>query len=123
MSDALYHAAYYQMHKDQWPTYDGSYQAKVHRRCVRMGISESTYLLMLFKQDGRCPCGRELDPAHMDHDHKCCSSRHSCGKCVRGLLCSRCNLLLGVVEAEPHLIPVYLLTYLRETSLRKSEVL
>lgn len=34
---------------------------------------------------------------HQDHDHECCSGR-CCGKCRRGLLCSRCNTVLGHVE-------------------------
>jgi len=120
---SCYHAAYYRNHADQWPDYDGSYLAKVHRRCVRMGISESLYLLLLFHQNGKCPCGRDLDTSQIDHNHACCPGKTSCGKCVRGLLCNRCNLLLGMVEKEPHLIPGYLVAYLEQTSQRKSEVL
>lgn len=123
LCSACYHVEYYKQNKAHWPAYDGSYQAKVHRRCVRMGISESMYLMMLFNQGGRCPCGRELDISQIDHDHTCCKGRTSCGACVRGLLCNRCNLLLGMVESEPHLIPAYLTVYLKETTLRKSEVL
>lgn len=31
----------------------------------------------------------------MDHDHKCCVGKVACGNCNRGLLCTRCNDLLG----------------------------
>jgi hypothetical protein len=35
----------------------------------------------------------------VDHDHNCCQTGKSCGKCVRGLLCSTCNRSLGHAEA------------------------
>lgn len=33
-----------------------------------------------------------------DHDHKCCSGIRACGKCVRGLLCIKCNNKVGHLE-------------------------
>lgn len=34
----------------------------------------------------------------IDHDHACCPGIRSCGKCVRGLLCSKCNMGVGALE-------------------------
>ena len=38
---------------------------------------------------------------HLDHDHRCCPSNPSCGECVRGILCMRCNVSLGGFEDDP----------------------
>lgn len=37
----------------------------------------------------------------VDHDHQCCPGPTSCGKCLRGLLCFRCNHGLGSFSDSP----------------------
>ncbi len=57
-------------------------------------------------------CGRLGLPhkqLHMDHDHNCCPVQRypdgstmyfkTCGKCIRGVLCDRCNGTVGLYEA------------------------
>ena len=57
---------------------------------------------LLESQQFRCAnsgCSNFIDrfSGNIDHDHRCCSSDKSCGKCVRGILCVNCNLALGQV--------------------------
>ncbi len=70
------------------------------RRIERHGISVSQYLSILQSQSYSCAICGTPDPGgkggwHVDHDHACCAGVHSCGKCVRGLLCHQCNVSLG----------------------------
>lgn len=49
----------------------------------------------------------------VDHDHSCCPGQNSCGKCIRQLLCFRCNSTLGRVHDNPALLES-MAAYLRE---------
>ena len=71
------------------------------------GITEEEYQLLLKAQDGRCynckrkPGKKRLD---VDHDHKCTVGHEpnkGCRKCVRGLLCGKCNRYLGWIRDDP----------------------
>jgi hypothetical protein len=60
------------------------------------------------KQGGLCsvcrtpmlPKGKTAKSVVVDHDRRCCPGRGSCGQCVRGLIHSRCNIIVGVLESE-----------------------
>lgn len=82
-------------------------------------ITLEAFEKMLEWQDGKCACGKTFNPigsksskACIDHNHSCCPTGRSCGKCIRGLLCFRCNSVLGFLENDPHLLPEYLKNYL-----------
>lgn len=93
---------------------------RVKQASRKAGISQDDYRRMVEKQQNMCICGFQFDATwagapRVDHDHKCCDPnirKNSCGKCVRGLLCNRCNRVLGLLEHDPHLMPVYLSDYL-----------
>jgi hypothetical protein len=66
-------------------------------------ISLDQYLKIKNKHDGRCYiCNeKETNKRHsLDHDHNCCPGIYSCGKCIRGILCHRCNTTLGFIKED-----------------------
>lgn len=72
------------------------------RVCSRYGITVDDYERLLKDQNGTCAiCGNEetrigTKSLHIDHDH---ATGH-----VRGLLCSRCNSLLGFAREKPSIL-------------------
>lgn len=70
------------------------------------GVDSGFYDKLYRFQKGRCwicqrATGRTKKLA-TDHNHKCCPGPVSCGRCVRGLLCSSCNKFLGWVRDDPN---------------------
>jgi hypothetical protein len=45
--------------------------------------------------------GRARPLLAIDHDHRHCPGPYSCGRCFRGFLCLRCNLMLGHAAEDP----------------------
>lgn len=71
----------------------------------RFNLSLESYLELLATQGGCAICGTS-DPGgkgrfHVDHDHECCPGKHSCGRCIRGLLCTRCNVAIAMFRDDP----------------------
>src|SRR6185312_6744612 len=77
-------------------------------RIKRYGLSLKQYVDILAGQNDSCAiCSRKFlteVKEHIDHDHGCCSGQKSCGRCVRGILCPRCNYLLGCVDDSPEIL-------------------
>lgn len=84
-------------HRDYDPT-----KAADYLRLWKYGITRERYDQMVVTQQGLCANPRCDNPlAHVDHDHSCCDTtgtkkEKTCGRCVRGLLCRDCNLILGI---------------------------
>ena len=55
----------------------------------------------------RCEaCGTHRDDTQnralvLDHDHSCCPTEKTCGKCISGVLCTACNVALGALRDDP----------------------
>ena len=83
----------------------------------KFGITLDDRAAMLTAQGGGCLlCGEpetESVRLHVDHDHDCCPSHtHTCGRCIRGLICSTCNAALGLMNDDAHAFAA-MLRYLR----------
>ena len=99
--------------------YDGE---KSRWRNIRRlyGLSRAAYEQLSADQGDACaicraPAAGLSRPLAVDHDHSCCATTPTCGRCVRGLLCHACNVALNAVERGPEWIR-NALAYLGESS-------
>lgn len=91
-----------------------SLKAKSHssRMLSLYKLTDGEYDKLLEAQGGMCyTCGDwtgnrgVTKKLSVDHDHSCCPKPPICGKCIRGLICSRCNTLLGELgDSQGHLL-------------------
>ncbi len=92
------------------------------------GITPEDHAELLAFQNGLCAiCGpvtgnRGATKAlSVDHDHKCCPTGSvpvSCGRCVRGLLCSTCNTFIGRIRDSVY-VALRMVAYLLDPPWKK----
>lgn len=70
------------LHRLPIGTWDALYEAQ-EGKCALCGRSEATYRQLV-----------------VDHDHSCHPGGGGCPKCVRGLLCQRCNIRMNGVDDD-----------------------
>jgi len=113
------HPEHYENYRKPWALADREknrekWRARQFNQDMRkMGKNADWYEEQFKKQNGLCAiCGQAETIIHyrtkqpkrlcVDHDHRCCPGiNSSCGKCVRALLCSRCNPSLAILEEKP----------------------
>lgn len=79
---------------------------KPYRQTINRHRLTSEWALRLVKATNCDLCGERASinqrgrfNLHVDHDHSCCPGEGSCGLCVRGLLCHRCNHTIASLES------------------------
>ena len=74
----------------------------------KYGLSRAQYGELFASQGGVCAICKKPPSASrqlaVDHDHRCCPEDMTCGKCIRGLLCTDCNYLLGQAGDDPEIL-------------------
>lgn len=78
----------YRASRDRWYRIKNTYS-----------ISEETYSKILESQNNSCAiCKSKNKKFYIDHDHKCCPTEISCGRCIRGIICQKCNMFMHYVD-------------------------
>jgi hypothetical protein len=76
----------------------GPFDSRNPIRRRRHGLTSAERDALFALQGGRCAiCLAPSNELEVDHDHRCCPGPEGCRRCVRGLLCPRCNSGLGLI--------------------------
>jgi len=90
--------------KNHYNYKDGMSRHKRTAALKRHNITLEEYNKMFREQNGVCAICKKPELVKnylaVDHDHRCCDGRKNCGECIRGLLCSRCNMALGLLNDD-----------------------
>lgn len=74
----------------------------------KYGLTIDTYMQIFNEQNGVCKICKmqEVNGKRLavDHDHSCCAGASSCGQCIRGLICFKCNTALGMVNDDIYIL-------------------
>lgn len=103
---AIYGRQWRERNPEYHKRYMSSYNKTHGRRNTlkyRYGITEEDVLARLVEQNGCAICHIENAKKWcVDHDHGCCpTTRKTCGKCVRGILCDPCNVGIAKLKDSP----------------------
>jgi hypothetical protein len=71
-----------------------------NRTRFKYNLSKAEHELLLNQQEFKCAICGSKKKLCIDHDHNCCPANKSCGKCIRGLLCQKCNQGLGMFQDD-----------------------
>jgi len=90
------------------------------RIMVKYGITAFEWDNMFMLQGSACAVCKTQIPGKKgwvtDHNHACCPGDNTCGMCVRGILCSSCNITLGHVKDSVEILK-YMIRYLSTVTL------
>jgi len=70
----------------------------------KYNIPYSRYEQIKKEQKDSCAICSKKEKLLIDHDHSCCPGVGSCGRCVRGLVCFKCNVALGMVSDNKNIL-------------------
>lgn len=89
----------------------------------KYSLSIEQFNELLAKQNGVCAiCLGDNGKKRLavDHDHSCCPYGKSCGRCIRGLVCGRCNHALGLLS-DRHWVFTSAVQYLQKYEASKND--